>query len=53
VVGAAGSIVETLDDVVRAMVLGHPAEVALDVLRDGAPVSPRIRPRPPEARAAA
>ncbi len=53
VVGAAGAPVETLDDVVRAMVLGHPEEIAADVLRGGARLSLRIRPRPPEARAAA
>jgi S1-C subfamily serine protease len=54
VVAAAGAPVETLDDVVRVMVLGHPAELALDVLRGGAPRVLRIRPRPPaQARAAA
>jgi S1-C subfamily serine protease len=53
VVGASGSPVETLDDVVRVMVLGHPQELALDVVRGGAPVVLRIRPRPPELRAAA
>ena len=53
VVGAAGGAVETLDDVVRAMVLGHPEEIALDVLRDGARHVLRIRPRPPAERAAA
>lgn len=53
VVGASGAPVETLDDVVRAMVLGHPEEIALDVLRDGVRISLRIRPRPPPARAAA
>jgi S1-C subfamily serine protease len=53
VVAAAGAPVETLDDVVRVMVLGRPAEIALDVLRDGAPLTLRIRPRPPPARAAA
>jgi serine protease Do len=52
VVGASGTPVETLDDVVRAMVLGHPAEIALDVLRDGARLALSIRPRPPAARAA-
>jgi S1-C subfamily serine protease len=53
VVGASGSPVETLDDVVRVMVLGHPPELALDVVRGGAPLVLRIRPRPPEVRAAA
>ncbi len=53
VVGASGAPVETLDDVVRAMVLGHPEEIALEVLRDGARATLRIRPRPPAARAAA
>ncbi len=52
-VGASGGPVETLDDVVRAMVLGHPDEIALDVLRDGARRALPIRPRPPPARAAA
>ena len=53
VVGAAGAPVETLDDVVRVMVLGHPEELALDVVRDGARSALWIRPRPPGARAAA
>jgi len=35
------------------MVLGRPLEIALDLQRDGAPVTVRIRPRPPAARAAA
>jgi S1-C subfamily serine protease len=52
VAGAAGAPVETLDDVVRAMVLGHPEELALDVVRDGSPRALRIRPRAPAARAA-
>jgi serine protease Do len=52
VVGAAGGAVETLDDVVRAMVLGRPEEIGLDVLRDGGRTSLRIRPRPAVARAA-
>lgn len=51
VVSAAGAPVETLDDVVRAMVLGHPPEIAVEVLREGARESVAIRPRP--ARAAA
>jgi S1-C subfamily serine protease len=51
VVSASGAPVETLDDVVRAMVLGHPPEIALGVLRGGAHTSLTIRPRP--ARAAA
>ena len=53
VVARGGRPVETLDDVVRAMVLGHPEEIALDVLRDGARHVLRIRPRPPAERAAA
>jgi S1-C subfamily serine protease len=53
VVGAGGSPVETLDDVVRVMVLGLPPELALDVRRGGEPRVLRIRPRPPIARAAA
>jgi S1-C subfamily serine protease len=53
VVGAAGATVETLDDVVRVMVLGHPEELVLDVLRAGAPLALRIRPRPAGGRAAA
>ncbi len=51
VVSAAGAPVETLDDVVRAMVLGRPPEITLGVLRGGARRSLAIRPRP--ARAAA
>jgi serine protease Do len=51
VVSAAGSPVETLDDVVRAMVLGHPQEIAVEVLRGGARERLAIRPR--QARAAA
>ncbi len=53
VVGASGAPVETLDDVVRAMVLGHPEEIGLEVLRDRSRSALRIRPRPPAARAAA
>ncbi len=52
VVGAGGSPVETLDDVVRVMVLGHPAEIALDVLRAGRREALAIRPRPASERAA-
>jgi S1-C subfamily serine protease len=44
-VGVAGSPVETLDDLVRAMVLGRPAELALDTLRAGARRVLSIRPR--------
>ncbi|HEY6099296.1 MAG TPA: trypsin-like peptidase domain-containing protein [Anaeromyxobacter sp.] len=51
VVSASGAPVYTLDDVVRAMVLGHPPEIAIEVLRAGARKSLAIRPRP--ARAAA
>ena len=53
VVSAGGAPAETLDDVVRTMVLGHPEEIGVEVLRDGAAVAVRIRPRPPAARAAA
>jgi len=53
VVGASGAPVETLDDVVRVMVLGHPEELGLDVVRDGTRIAHRIRPRPPVARAVA
>ena len=51
VVSAAHAPVETLDDVVRAMVLGRPREIALEILRDGVRATLAIRPRP--ARAAA
>ncbi len=53
VVGAAGAPVETLDDVVRTMVLGRPPELDLEVKRGGAALTLRIHPRPAEARAAA
>jgi S1-C subfamily serine protease len=53
VIGASGAPVETLDDVVRAMVLGHPGEILLDVLRERARVALAIRPRPAAAHAAA
>jgi S1-C subfamily serine protease len=53
VVGAAGAPVETLDDVVRVMVLGHPPEITVDVVRAGTPRAVQIRPRPPDLRAAA
>ena len=46
VVAAGGSPVETLDDVVRAMVLGHPEEILLDVLRGEGRERLAIRPRP-------
>ncbi len=42
---ANGSPVETLDDLQRVMVLAHPAEIALDVLRGGARRALGIRPR--------
>jgi S1-C subfamily serine protease len=51
VVEAAGSPVETLDDVVRAMVLGHPPEIEIGVVREGRRASLAIRPR--QLRAAA
>lgn len=53
VVGAGGAPVETLDDVVRVMVLGHPAEIAVELVRGGAALALPIRPRPPQERAAA
>ncbi len=49
--GAAGSSVETLDDVVRAMVLGRPPEIALDVLHGRERRTLAIRPRPAQAAA--
>ncbi len=48
---AAGSPVETLDDVVRAMVLGRPPEISLDVLRGRERRTLAIRPRPAQAAA--
>lgn len=45
VVAAGGAATETLDDVVRAMVLGHPEEVILDVLRGERRERLAIRPR--------
>lgn len=45
VVAAGGSATETLDDVVRSMVLGHPEEVVLDVLRGERREQLAIRPR--------
>ncbi len=51
VVAAGDAPVETLDDVVRAMVLGRPGEVALGVLRGAERRTLAIRPR--AARAAA
>jgi S1-C subfamily serine protease len=45
VVAAAGAPVETLDDVVRAMVLGSPPQIALEVVRGGARRALAIRPR--------
>ena len=50
---ANGSPVQTLDDLQRVMVLGGPADIALDVLRDGRRRALEIRPRPPAQRAAA
>jgi serine protease Do len=46
VADAGGAPVETLDDVVRAMVLGHPTEIALGIVRDGRREALAIRPRP-------
>ncbi len=45
VVAAGGAPVETLDDVVRAMVLGHPPEIELGIVRDGRHETLAIRPR--------
>jgi S1-C subfamily serine protease len=54
VIGAGSVAVETLDDVVRAMVLGHPAEITAEVLRRDERLTLRLRPRPaPPGRAAA
>jgi len=44
--GANGSPVETLDDLQRVMVLGQPADLALEVLRGGGRRTLEIRPRP-------
>ncbi|WP_242360112.1 S1C family serine protease [Anaeromyxobacter sp. SG17] len=46
VVGAAGGPVETLDDLVRAMVLGGEGALRVDVLRGGGLRQVEIRPRP-------
>jgi len=43
-VAAGGGPVETLDDLVRVMVLGHPPEIAARVLREGALRALAIRP---------
>jgi len=51
-VAATGAPVETLDDLVRAMVLGHPASLGVDVVRGGARRPLVIRPRPAERKAA-
>ncbi len=51
-VAANGSPVQTLDDLQRVMVLGGPAEIALDLLRGGARKTLGIRPRPAERAAA-
>ena len=53
VVAAGSAAVETLDDVVRAMVLGHPEEIAAEVLRGDERLALRIRPRPAPGRRAA
>jgi S1-C subfamily serine protease len=45
VVEAAGAPVETLDDVVRAMVLGHPPEIQVGIVREGRREAVGIRPR--------
>jgi S1-C subfamily serine protease len=51
VVAAGGAPVETLDDVVRAMVLGHPPEIGIGIVRGGRREALAIRPR--QQRAAA
>jgi serine protease Do len=51
VVAALGSPVETLDDVVRSMVLGRPGEISIEVVRGGERRT--ITVRPGAARAAA
>jgi S1-C subfamily serine protease len=51
-VRVAGAPVETLDDLLRAMVLGHPAELSLDTLRSGARRAVLIRPRAADREAA-
>jgi serine protease Do len=53
VVGAAQGPVETLDDLVRAMVLGGEGPLQVDVLREGALRTFAIRPRPAAADVAA
>ena len=45
VVSVGSGPVETLDDVVRAMVLGRPAELELGLVRDGRRARVSIRPR--------
>jgi serine protease Do len=52
VVAAGGAPVETLDDVVRAMVLGHPEEITAEVLRGEERTALRLHPRPPRREAA-
>jgi serine protease Do len=52
VVGAAGGPVETLDDLVRAMVLGGAGQIRVEVMRAGARREVAIRPRAAEAVAA-
>jgi S1-C subfamily serine protease len=51
-VGVGGAPVETLDDLVRAMVLGHPSTLDLDTLRGGVRRPVVIRPRTADRRAA-
>jgi serine protease Do len=50
-VAAGGAPVETLDDLQRAMVLGSPGGLGVEVLRDGARRSIHIEPRPERAAA--
>lgn len=52
-VGVAGSPVETLDDLLRSMVLGHPSSLDLETLRHHTRRTVRILPRPASAQVAA
>jgi serine protease Do len=51
-VGAAGAPVQTMDDLSRAMVLGPPEGLGLELLRHGRLEAVAIRPRPEARRAA-
>jgi S1-C subfamily serine protease len=50
-VAAAGQPVQTLDDLVRALVLGEPGRVAVQVLRGGETLTLELAPRPAKAAA--